>query len=116
MIQLGRTLITAGMICVGLAVLLVVVPGSGHLLHNPDVFTAYKLLWAFTSPALLGGWILAVFHWGTRYVGPSHLKGRWGLTVIFGVFIGAFLYWWIGTHEKQVSSIDEGAVTAKVGY
>lgn len=50
-------------------------------------------LGALASLAIFGGWALALFHWGTRYVGDLSKKRSWGFALIFGMFIGSWAYW-----------------------
>lgn len=100
MFKVGRFLISTGFLGLAAAVVLALA-GGGTLLQDPALFRFYKLVWATTSPALFGGWILAVFHWGTRYPGADRTKGRWGVAVILGMFIGALLYWWVAARPPR---------------
>ena len=97
--RIGRSFITLGFAGYALAMILVV-PGGGRLLaQSPSLFTLFKLTMAVSSFALFGGWGMALYHWGTRYAGPPRHRGRWGVAILLGVFIGSLAYWWLGARQ-----------------
>lgn len=98
-VRIGRAFITMGFAGFVLGAILAV-PGGGRLLADtPGLFALFKLTMAVSSFALVVDWGMALHHWGTRYAGPPRHRGRWGLTIILGVFIGSLAYWWLGARE-----------------
>ncbi len=104
MVLVGRYLITVGILAFLLA--LALTADREWLAREPAAFQAFKTAALIVPPTLLGAWVLAIYHWATRYPGDPRGKGRWGVVVVLGMFVGAFVYWWWGGHRhgRDISS------------
>jgi hypothetical protein len=52
---------------------------------------------ALTAVGAFFPWFLGLYHWGTRFSGKPAAKRWWGVALILGAFIGAWVYWFRGT-------------------
>lgn len=76
------------------------VPSVQQMLNaNSMALAAFNAAGALTAVAAFVSWFTAIFHWGLRFQGDPRLRRRWGLAVVFGVFIGAWTYWFKGMGE-----------------
>ena len=67
----------------------------------PLLARAGSVIGALTAFSTLVSWPLAIFHWGTKYVGSQSSRRLWGIAVCLGFFIGGWAYWCAGTRTKD---------------
>ena len=65
---------------------------------------AQSLIGAVTAIACFGAWPLAIFHWGSSDGLAPAARRLWGVGVTFGVFIGAWAYWFFGARPSSRST------------
>lgn len=76
------------------AMFLLLFPQLRHALEQPGALrSVYDLIGALTAMTLFATWLTAILHWGIRYSPDRGKKWQWGLVVVFGAFVGAWVYW-----------------------
>lgn len=91
MVIIGRAVAAVG---VGGAIVLFTVLATvgegGTVLSNVLGVTG-----ALVAFSMFAAWLLAIWHWGSRYPSGRPGKGFWGLVVVCGFVLGATAYWFI---------------------
>lgn len=56
---------------------------------------------AVAALASFTAWFGSIYHWGTAFPVTAKSRRAWGLVVILGVFIGAWLYSFVGIRSVK---------------
>ena len=81
------------------------IPAKESVFHSNAGTAIIGIVGAITAFAAFASWGLAVYHWGSRFPATSPDRRKWGRIVIFGAFIGRWLYGFFGAREGRAEAI-----------
>jgi len=76
------------------------IPAVAHAVEEGTAATLLGAVGAVTAFSAFGSWALAIYHWGSRFPPASPSRRLWGRVVIFGAFIGAWVYSFVAPIEE----------------
>lgn len=68
---------------------------------NHPAEVALGIVGALTAFSAFGSWTLAIYHWGSRFPRQDSSRRAWGGVVIFGAFIGGWIYSFFAPVEEM---------------
>jgi hypothetical protein len=101
MLQIGRVLSVLGILSFVFLLSLSSASVRAAVSETGPGHWAASIAGAIGSICVFIPWALAVYHWGTRYEGSPRSRRRWGIGLIAGGFVAAWIYWLRPISEQQ---------------
>ncbi len=104
MIRTGRILSIVGALwfVVGLSLINQTLRASVN--GSPALLRLVFVLGVIGTVSVVAAWALALFHWRNQYAGGEVDRRRWGVALVIGMFVAAWIYWATRAAEPGVSA------------
>jgi hypothetical protein len=93
MIRLGRVLTVLGVLWFVVGLSLTNVALRGLVNGSPILLRLIFALGAVGTISVVAAWGLALYHWRRQFEGTATAKRRWGVALVLGMFVAAWVYW-----------------------